>query len=343
MMLDNLVALLLFPLLATADPERIPKTPWMMPSSVVDRCGGPIGYHEVICGTEKYCEIFDNPMTFQGKPWHMQSKSQCLAGREPPPTIASTSVPLNNHLLPWLEPKNPRDYPYLGHAFCAGNEGEADCGTALYCGAYDTHWISYTRKEYASSAECLAARAPEPANRVREKLPYALEPKNIFYLKYNCGNAEFSDFYCGTKRFCLAFDRERAYAKGYYANSTECFAAHETPPPGADDNAAASPLRSWVVGEDEPCESPNKDKRLFATDALARCGTKWLCEQYDAPSNRPDTRYRNAAECLAAFEPQPGDGGYCFDLRHWRGGRDAAYHCARCKCEERRHKEALVE
>ncbi|RCI15035.1 hypothetical protein L249_6671 [Ophiocordyceps polyrhachis-furcata BCC 54312] len=307
-----------------------PKTRWIMPSSVVDRCGGPIGYHEVICGTEKYCEIFDNPVTFKGNPRHMPSKAQCLAGRDPPPTVPSTSVPLNVYLLPWREPKSPRSFSFLEDSFCTGNEVEADCGTALYCGAFDTHWISYTRKEYASSGECLAAHAPEPADRPARKLPYALEPKNIFYSKFNCGNAEFSDFYCGTKRFCLSFDRERAYAKGYYSNSTECFDAHEPPPPGGDD---ASPLRAWVVGEGEPCELPNKDMMLFATEGLAKCGTKWLCEQYGTPTNRPDTRYGSAAECLAAFERQPDDGGYCFDLRHWRGGRDADHHCSGCKCE----------
>ncbi|RDA91614.1 hypothetical protein CP533_4655 [Ophiocordyceps camponoti-saundersi (nom. inval.)] len=269
--------------------------PWLMPSRVADRCGGSLGFREIICGTARYCDSYDTHKKWTESIY--QDRDDCLAAHQPP-SSSSTSLPQGElaakaPLLPW------READETNRAYCLEEE---DCGTALYCASFDTRWFYFTKQEYPSSVECLAAREPRPATPVLEKRPYLMENEQPYWSKLRCGMADYTPFSCGTRRYCFSFDLDRAYAIGPYANATECFAAFEPPPVSGD---VALPIRGWVEPQARPCNI-NQEYQL---GAYMHCGTKWLCERYDTPL-KEDLRYRNSTECFAAFEPRPVNGGY---------------------------------
>ncbi|RDA88226.1 hypothetical protein CP532_0306 [Ophiocordyceps camponoti-leonardi (nom. inval.)] len=290
---------LLLPFLAAAHSHHRGQTnlPWVKPSRVADRCGGPLGFREIICGTERYCDSYDTHRKWTELSY--RSKEACLAAHQPPPSNLTLlppgepAVKAPPPLLPW------READKIKRGYCLKEE---DCGTALYCASFDTKWIYFTQQEYPSSVECLAAREPRPAPAVEEKRPYLLESEHPYWSKLRCGMTDYTPFFCGTRRYCLSFDLDRAYAIGPYSNAEECFAAFDPPPEQGDD---AVPLRGWVEPQAEPCSVRNETRPA----AYLHCGTKWLCERYDT-SLKEDLRYRDSTECFAAFEPRPLNGGY---------------------------------
>ncbi|RCI07765.1 hypothetical protein L249_5724 [Ophiocordyceps polyrhachis-furcata BCC 54312] len=283
--LSNLV-----PLLAAAHSHHRGQTelPWVEPSRVADRCGGPLGFREIICGTERYCDSYDTH-----KKWteaFYANKSACLAAHQLPPKVKPV---VKAPLLPW------READPINKGYCLDEQG---CGTALYCASFDTKWIYFTQQEYPSSVECLAAREPRPETALGKKRPYLLESEDKYWSKLRCGLTDYTLFACGTRRYCLSFDLDRAYAIGPYSNADECFAAFDPPPWKGDD---AVPLRGWVEPQAEPCSVEGETR----VAAYLHCGTQWLCERYDTPF-KEDLRYGNSTECFAAFESPPLEGGY---------------------------------
>ncbi|RCI07764.1 hypothetical protein L249_5725 [Ophiocordyceps polyrhachis-furcata BCC 54312] len=278
-----------------------PKTsllPWLPPSSVAKRCGGPIGFWEIICGTKTYCEAHDTHKRWiHSSPY--DNKTHCIEAHEQP---SNSSKPAEKKaLLPW--------YERTAECNCASIcKDEKKCGSAEYCSLFDSRFFHITAKEHASTAECLAARQGRPEKAPgTKKLPYVLEPSR--WIRRTCGVHIYEEDRCGTKRYCLAFDLDRPYVVGTYRDAIQCFAAREPAPENGDDSV---PLLRWTNGLkhsqlEGDCKhvAPDDDVRVPPQQrGVIICGTKFFCEQYDTPWP-PDRRWRKASDCFAAFEKEP--------------------------------------
>ncbi|OAR01839.1 hypothetical protein LLEC1_05990 [Akanthomyces lecanii] len=106
---------------------------------------------------------------------------------------------------------------------------------------------------FCSSWVALAAAAPLGEQQAAAKLPF-LEPGQW---ALDCGFRSFDDESCGTERYCKGFDESPAPfgIEGSYANSKECFDAHEPREPSKQPSEPSQTPPTPVEPSEQPPET----------------------------------------------------------------------------------------
>ncbi|KID84804.1 hypothetical protein MGU_07954 [Metarhizium guizhouense ARSEF 977] len=179
--------------------ENNAKLPWLKPGQFSANCGSSM-YTDEACGTEMYCKAFDDIKNVTDRKF--TSSKQCFAAHDPEP-------------LPWREPGQFA-------SLCGSSKfTDEDCGTDMYCKAFDDI-KNVTDRKFTSSKQCFAAHEPNP----NPKLPWK-EPGQFASL---CGSSKFTDDDCGTDMYCKAFDDIKNVTDRKFTSSKQCFDAHEAKP-----------------------------------------------------------------------------------------------------------------
>ncbi|EFY87346.1 hypothetical protein MAC_06581 [Metarhizium acridum CQMa 102] len=115
------------------------KLPWLKPGQFSANCGSSM-YTDEACGTKMYCEAFDDIGNVTDRKF--TSSKQCFAAHEPEP-------------LPWREPGQFA-------SLCGSSKfTDEDCGTEMYCKAFD-NIKNVTDRKFTSSKQCFDAHEPKP-------------------------------------------------------------------------------------------------------------------------------------------------------------------------------------
>ncbi|KAF5132727.1 hypothetical protein E5D57_003346 [Metarhizium anisopliae] len=190
--------------LACALPQSTPVTgqkllPWKQPATLTGSidCGFKVSDEEQ-CGTELYCNLFDN----QKPNSDYKSAFQCFQSHEAEPK-----------LLPWKHAAT-----LLGFMECGFKGGdEEQCGTERYCNLFDTQKSS----DYKSAFQCFKAHEEKP-----KLLPWK-QPATLSGAK-DCGFKGADEEQCGTGVYCDLFDDQKPNSD--YQSAFQCLQAHEPSP-----------------------------------------------------------------------------------------------------------------
>ncbi|PHH73652.1 hypothetical protein CDD80_3657 [Ophiocordyceps camponoti-rufipedis] len=128
--------------------------------------------------------------------------------------------------LPWKEPG-------FSHVNCSDSQGysELDCGTQIYCEAFDDDFEK-TDKKFPSVKACFDAhekkdeRQPSRSSPTAQKLPWD------GYMSPLCNSEKYGigEVVCGTHIYCMSFHPQAPLTwgnDGKYKSDKECFDAHE--------------------------------------------------------------------------------------------------------------------
>ncbi|OAQ67533.1 hypothetical protein VFPFJ_11122 [Purpureocillium lilacinum] len=162
------------------------------------------------CGTDLYCKGFgQNGQFVSQRTPRFRSREQCLRAHEAAPAK-----------LPWED-----GYGRPDSIQCRENPIEKQCGSLIYCAAFDAAAGQGGRRftDYQTSDECLNAR---------EKSPHAkeIEPKRKWEDgtpagRRACGISAFTAEECGTARYCHLFPTTLPGIDDDFAATDECEAA----------------------------------------------------------------------------------------------------------------------
>ncbi|PFH58771.1 hypothetical protein XA68_13233 [Ophiocordyceps unilateralis] len=264
--------------------------PWHYPptkAADARRCGGPVGFMERICGTRRYCEAFDGAPNRTD--FAYDSADECFRNHGPEPRMRLAPKLAPRPLLKWLEPSPDEEEVQEcqeGIRFIS----EARCGTQRFCEAFATLDMARTEQRFVSKEECFAAHEPRPSQPKGPLLPWT-EGSDSNRL---CGIYGWREKFCGTQRYCDAFDMDPEFTDGRFDNSSECYAAHMARPPRYRNKSLKMAWHDGKARVRKWC-----DEQHFW---IIVCGTKGYCSGYDIDFNNTDARFVSTAACLDAFE-----------------------------------------
>ncbi|KJZ74825.1 hypothetical protein HIM_05734 [Hirsutella minnesotensis 3608] len=158
-------------------------------------------------------------------------------------TPLSASRPLAK--MPWITEDMTSNFWDCG--FFAYSEN--NCGSQVYCDAFDSDPKVKKRGFFKNAQECFDAHEPAPKLRWQEQPPQKPRPAscgdNVISdeCPQVCGQrGEYDEGSCGTQAYCEAFDKikPRPYSLRGFKNTEACLQAHEPRPVAATGAAPAA-------------------------------------------------------------------------------------------------------
>ncbi|PHH73653.1 hypothetical protein CDD80_3658 [Ophiocordyceps camponoti-rufipedis] len=137
-----------------------PRLPWVEASEVsgLTQDCGYWDFTESECGTERYCEAYDDGVKIEKTDFLFRNMKECLDAHEPKPS-KPRGEPARGKKLPW----NSYMSPLCDHG--PGSVVESLCGTYYYCLGFAKNSIGKTDGRFDNVTHCLDAhvRAPRRA------------------------------------------------------------------------------------------------------------------------------------------------------------------------------------